>query len=455
MKFLCRSTSRTATSKHVFVARGEAALVDGNFHDRTSLDSEALAREVIARCQVLAGFSEDAASICRTFLSSPMRDCHREIARWVAPFGAASRVDAAGNLRIAYPAPRVQAGAPRLLIGSHLDTVPNAGAYDGVLGVVLALALLSALDVGRLPFPIEIVGFSEEEGVRFGKPFIGSRALVGTLDEELLSCQDADGISIRKAIEDFGLDPAEIARAAIEADALGYLEFHIEQGPVLENVGRPLGVVEAIAGQSRLELTFTGRANHAGTTPMSLRYDSVAAAAEWISEVERQAQRGSALVATVGAIQATPGAVNVIAGETRVSLDVRHESDEARNAAVNYCIRQAEDIVGRRRLKVRWSVLMDQRAVPMDPFLVRQVEQAVARAGCDPFRIVSGAGHDAMIMAEKVPSAMIFLRTPGGISHDPAESVEVGDVAKAIDCGLHLLDQLAGSSEFQRKNQHA
>jgi allantoate deiminase len=418
-------------------------------------DSETLARGVIARCQILGGFSEDAGRIRRTFLSPPMRDCHREIARWIAPLGASSSVDAVGNLRIVYPGAAVEGDAPRLLIGSHLDTVPNAGAYDGILGVVLAIALLGAIQGCRLPFAIEAIGFSEEEGVRFGTPFIGSRALVGSLDEELLSRQDGQGISIRKAIADFGLNPAEIPRGIISDNVLGYLEFHIEQGPVLENVGHPLGVVNAIAGQSRLEFTFEGRANHAGTTPMNLRHDALAAAAEWIGTVERHAQDTSGLVATVGAIQARPGAVNVIAGETRLSLDVRHQNDEARKRAVDYLIRQAEDIAQRRGLSGRWNVLMDQRAVPMDPFLVSQIEQAVGRAGCEPYRMVSGAGHDAMILAQKVPSAMIFLRTPGGISHDPAESVEVGDVAKAIDCGVHLLDQLASSSEFQRKKQHA
>jgi allantoate deiminase len=414
-------------------------------------DSESLAREVIARCQTLARFSEDVGSIRRTFLSPPMRDCHREIARWIAPLRAKLRVDAVGNLRIGYPA--AEADMPRLLIGSHLDTVPNAGAYDGVLGVVLAVALLSACDDRTLPFAIEVVAFSEEEGVRFGTPFIGSRALVGSLDEEMLSRQDGQGISIRKAIRDFGLNPAEIANAAIDGEVLGYLEFHIEQGPVLENAGRALGVVDAIAGQSRLEFTFTGHANHAGTTPMNLRHDALAAAAEWISAVERHAQSTSqdtfGLVATVGAIQARPGASNVIAGETRLSLDVRHQNDEARSTAVDYFVLQAEDIAKRRGLSVRWTVLMDQRAVPMDPFLTSQAQQAVARAGCEPYSMVSGAGHDAMIMAAKVPSAMIFLRTPGGVSHDPKESVGIGDVAKAIDCGLHLLDQLASSAELQ------
>jgi allantoate deiminase len=220
-------------------------------------------------------------------------------------------------------------------------------------------------------------------------------------------------------------------------------------------VRQSLGVVEAIAGQSRLEFTFVGHANHAGTTPMNLRHDALAAAAEWISTVERHAQNTSGLVATVGAIQAKPGATNIIAGETRLSLDVRHQNDQGRNTAVDYFVRQAEDIATRRGLRARWNVLMDQLTVPMDPFLVKQVERAIGQAGCEPYRMVSGAGHDAMILAGKVPSAMIFLRTPGGISHDPAESVKVVDVARAIECGLHLIELLASSSEFQRKTRHA
>jgi allantoate deiminase len=416
-------------------------------------DKRDFASEVIARCQTIARFSEDSGSIRRTFLSPPMRECHREIAGWVAPLGVASMVDAVGNLRMVYPAAKPD--APRLMIGSHLDTVPNAGAYDGVLGVVLPIALLGALNGRKLPFAIEVVGFSEEEGVRFGTPFIGSRALVGSLDEDLLRRQDAQGISIREAIEDFGLNPAELARATMQHNVFGYVEFHIEQGPVLENADRPLGVVEAIAGQSRMEFTFVGHANHAGTTPMNLRHDALAAAAEWIGAVERRALSTSGLVATVGAIQAKPGATNVIAGETRLSLDVRHQLDETRNAAVDYLVQLAEDVATRRGLRVQCNVLMDQRAVPMDPFLVSQVEQAVSKAGCEPYHMVSGAGHDAMILAEKVPAAMVFLRTPGGISHDPAESVEVGDVTKAIDCGLHLLDQLASSTQFRRETQHA
>ncbi len=367
--------------------------------------------------------------------------------------GAQVRIDAAGNFRALYPA--VQANAPRLLIGSHLDTVPNAGAYDGILGVVLAVALLEELQGRRLPFAIEVIGFSEEEGVRFGTPFIGSRALVSRLDEQLLDAQDAQGISVRKAIEEFGLNPEEIPQAMLENDTLGYLEFHIEQGPVLEKLNLPLAAVEAIAGQSRLEFTFFGRANHAGTTPMDHRCDAIAGAAEWIGTVERVAQGIPGLVATVGKIEAKPGAVNVIAAEARLTLDVRHSSDDIRPRTVQDLLRQAQEIATRRGLSVQEKTLLNQAVVAMDPFLIAQIEQAIRKTGCKPHRMVSGAGHDAMILAEKVPAAMIFLRTPGGISHDPAESVAAEDVEKAIHCGLHLLDQLAASPEFYKRINRA
>jgi allantoate deiminase len=382
-----------------------------------------------------------------------MHECHQEIARWMEPLGAQVRIDAAGNLRGVYPA--AQPNPPRLLIGSHLDTVPNAGAYDGSLGVVLAVALLEELRGRRLSFAIEVVGFSEEEGVRFGTPFIGSRALVGRLDEGLLGVQDARGISVRKAIETYGLDPTKISEAELHGDALGYLEFHIEQGPVLEQLNLPLAAVEGIAGQSRLEFTFLGHANHAGTTPMHLRCDAIAGAAEWIGAVERLAREVSGLVATVGKIEAKPGAANVIAGEARLTLDVRHICDEIRARAVEDLVRQAQALAARRGLTVRESHVLDQPAVAMDPFFTGEIEQAIAKTGGKSHRMASGAGHDAMILAEKVPSAMIFLRTPGGISHDPAESVLQDDVEKAIACGLHLLDRLASSPDFHKRTNRA
>jgi allantoate deiminase len=411
------------------------------------------AEEVIARCKQLASFSEDAGSIRRTFLSPPMHACHREITKWLTAAGAEVTVDPAGNLRGFYSA--AQPAAPRLLLGSHLDTVPNAGTYDGILGVVIAIALVESLGRRRLPFAVEVLGFSEEEGVRFGLPFIGSRALVGTLDEELLNREDTNGTSVRTAIRNFGLNPLEIPSAALNDDALAYLEFHIEQGPVLESIGRPLGAVDAIAAQTRMTFDFLGRANHAGTTPMHLRHDAIAAAAEWIVAVERTAHNYPGLVATVGQIDAKPGATNVIAAEARVTLDVRHKSNDIRDGAVDALVRQAHEIADRRGLTLRQNVLLSQRAVAMDSFLVDQIQEAIRSTGCQPHRMTSGAGHDAMILAEKVPAAMIFLRSPGGISHDPAESVELDDVAKALECGVHLLERLANSTELQKRMSRA
>jgi len=263
------------------------------------------------------------------------------------------------------------------------------------------------------------------------------------------------GVSVRQAIEEFGLNPAEIIDASLPDDTAGYIEFHIEQGPVLEKLGLPLAVVEAIAGQSRMEFIFVGRPNHAGTTPMDLRYDALAGGAEWIMAAEAVAKTVPGLVTTVGSVDARPGAANVIAGDVRLTLDVRHRADEVRTRAVEELTRQARQIAERRALSVRWRTLMDQQAVAMDPFLCGQIEEAIRKAGCEPHRMVSGAGHDAMIVAEKIPTAMIFLRTPGGISHDPAESVAVDDVAKAIECGLHLLDQLASTPAFHARTPRA
>jgi allantoate deiminase len=412
-----------------------------------------LAEQVLARCNTLAAFSEDSGSIRRPFLSPPMHKVHREIASWLEPLGVNLRIDAVGNFRALYP--RDRESDPRLLMGSHLDTVPNAGRYDGILGVVIAAALLEALHGEKLPYAMELIGFSDEEGTRFGVPFIGSRALVGRVDDNLLNSQDAAGVSARQAIENFGLDPADIRNAGLHANVCGYLEFHIEQGPVLEQLALPLAAVEAIAGQTRMKFAFRGRANHAGTTPMPLRADAVAAAAEWITMVEQEANAHPGMVATVGSVIASPGAANVIAKEARVSLDVRHRADDVRSGAVEKLTEQAERICSRRGLSLNYSTLLNQPAVAMDPFLIDQIEIAIRGSGCKPYRMASGAGHDAMLLAAKVPAAMIFLRTPGGISHDPAEAVLAEDVAKAIECGMHLLHQLASESDFLKGTRRA
>jgi allantoate deiminase len=354
--------------------------------------------------------------------------------------GLAVRVDAIGNLRGVYPG--TSRSSRRLLIGSHLDTVPNAGAYDGILGVVLGIGLVERLRGQRLPFAIEVIGFSEEEGVRFGIPFLGSRALVGTVGD-VLSARDTAGITVASAVRNFGLDPARLSEARLSDESIGYLEFHIEQGPLLESIGRRLAVVETIAGQSRLTFRFTGHSNHAGTTPMHLRRDALAGAAEWIGFVEAYAGATAGLVATVGRIEAKPGATNVIPGDVYASLDVRHAQDEIRSTSVRVLITKAEEIAYTRGLRVEQELLLQQAAVPMDDNLIAIAQRAIAACGLDGHRMTSGAGHDAMIIAEKIPSVMIFLRSPGGISHHPNETVLLDDVELALEAGEQFLAELA------------
>jgi allantoate deiminase len=355
-------------------------------------------------------------------------------------------VDAVGNLRGLLGSGE---GA-RLLIGSHLDTVPWAGAYDGVLGVCLALAMIEALAKVSLPFDIEVLGFSEEEGVRFRMPFLGSLAAIGRFDPALLELRDSSGQTVRQAIERFGLDPAKIPNACVDGHAFAYLEFHIEQGPVLDMAGESIAAVEAIAGQSRLELVFRGRANHAGTTPMLARRDALSGASEWISSVERRGRAIDGLVATVGRLQVSPGAGNVVPGEVHASLDVRHSCDETRISAVRTMCGEAKEIARQRRLEFGFEELINQNAVRMDERLVNLIENAMRQIDESPRRMVSGAGHDAMIMAEKVPSAMVFVRSIGGISHHPDEAVCLEDVEKAIRVGVAILTELV-SGGWQTK----
>jgi allantoate deiminase len=389
--------------------------------------------DVIGRCRLLAELSEEAGFTTRTFLSEPMHQVHAQVRAWMEQAGMSVMIDHAGNLRGLYPANRSH--APRLFIGSHLDTVPRAGAFDGILGVVLGVELIESLGGRRLPFAIEVIGFSEEEGVRFGVPFIGSRAFIGDLDTELLA-------SIAPVIVAFGLDPSRIGEARSGDDALGYLEFHIEQGPVLESLNLPLGVVDAISGQSRLDVLFEGQANHTGTTPMNLRRDALAGAAEWITAVEHEARSVPGAVATVGRVNVSPGAGNVIPGSAATGLDVRHADDAVRHDLVARLLSYAERIAASRCLTVSWERRLDQPAVAMDSDLVRMLERAVASAGRPIHRMASGAGHDAMIVARWMPAAMLFLRSPGGISHHPDETVLAEDVGAALEVGTRFLEQL-------------
>jgi allantoate deiminase len=403
------------------------------------------AAEVIACCRRLAQYSEEPGATTRTFLSHPMREVHAELGAAMQRIGMEIHVDAAGNLRGVLPAAR--AGARRLLIGSHLDTVRRAGAFDGVLGVVLALAIADDPRIRQLPFAVEIIGFSEEEGVRFGVPFIGSRALAGTVDDALLDRQDSDGVTVRDAIVAYGLEPRLLPDAVAGDDVIGYLEMHIEQGPVLDTMNLPLGIVSAIVGQSRLAVTFTGAANHAGTTPMSERRDALAGAAEWMNRVERAAAVVAGLVATVGRIDVVPGAANVIPGVCTATLDVRHVDDRVRQSAVATFIEAARETADSRRLNVDVDVRLNQPAVPMDAQLSAHLEASVAQSGYPVHVMPSGAGHDAMVLAHRMAVAMLFLRTPGGLSHHPDETVREEDVAAALTVGVAFVSRLAGDHQ--------
>jgi allantoate deiminase len=405
--------------------------------------SREAARQAIEMCRRLASFSEEPGVTTRTFLSAPMREVHATLGEWMTSLGMRVGVDAAGNLRGVYPSGAGgSAGTATLFIGSHLDTVPNAGAFDGVLGVVLGVSLVAMRAGARLPFPIEVVGFSDEEGVRFGVPFIGSRAFAGTVDTALLDRRDIEGRSVRDALRDEGHDPARLGEARAR-EAIGYLELHIEQGPVLEALDLPIAIVDVIAGQSRMIVTFIGQAGHAGTTPMHARRDAFAGTAEWALAVERDAAQTPGLVATVGRVDIEPGAGNVIAGRCATYLDVRHADDRTRTDAASRMLGAAREIAARRGLEVEWESRLDQPAVTMDAGLVSTLERAARRAEVPARRLTSGAGHDAMIVAGRMPAAMLFVRSPGGISHHPAESVREEDVAVALTVANHFLEEIS------------
>ncbi len=399
------------------------------------------AQRAISECLHLATFTEEPGRITRRFLTPPIHSVHAHLRRRMEALGMTVRTDAAGNLRgLHQPA---NASAKRFLIGSHVDTVPNAGPFDGVLGVILALELVQNAKERELA--IEVIAFSEEEGVRYGIPFLGSRAIAGTFDIKLLACEDAHGIPMSEAIRAFGLDPTQIPSAALDPQqTLGFLEIHIEQGPILEAEDLSIAAVTSIVGQTRGTFTFTGQANHSGTTPMHLRHDALAAAAEWITAVESKALHSDGLIATVGKILAEPNAANVIPGTVQITLDLRHPSDPIRINAVESLIAEAHNIAHRRGLTAQFTQTMNESAVPMDPALTAHLTAALESAGFPAKTMPSGAGHDAMILAARVPTAMLFLRSPGGISHHPAESVREQDVEAALRVLTNFLTKLPG-----------
>jgi allantoate deiminase len=398
------------------------------------------AQRAIAECRLIATMSEESGRITRRFLTAPMHQVHAHLRRRMEEIGMQVHVDAVGNLRgLWQPAAE---SAKRLVVGSHIDTVPDAGAFDGILGVTLALELVGIAQDIASPLPIEVIAFSEEEGVRYGLPYFGSRAVAGRFDPTLLALTDADNITVDSALRHFGLHPDRIADAALDDNAMCFFEMHIEQGPQLEAEDLSVAAVTAIVGQTRLTLTFTGQANHAGTAPMHLRRDALAAAAEWITAVETVAQHSDGLAATVGKIIAEPNVGNVVPGIVRVSLDVRHARDSVRSAAVEQLLATAHTISSRRKLTLECTGQLQQPAVPMDERLTAFLDSSIQAAGYPSKAMPSGAGHDAIVLAGRLPTAMLFLRSPGGISHHPAEDVRQQDVEAALRVAREFLLQL-------------
>ena len=398
---------------------------------------------VMARCEALGSLSQNPSCLDRRYLTEQHKLANQLTSGWMIEAGMTTWQDSVGNIWGRYTS--AVPNAPRLIIGSHLDTVPNGGKYDGMLGVVAPVTLMAMFSgEGRqFPFHIDIVGFCDEEGTRFGTTLLGSRALTGKWQDEWRRLIDEDGISLEDAMKNFGLDFDAINSATIaQTDLLGYLELHIEQGPLLEQENLPVGVVNAIAGAKRFSLTVTGMAGHAGTVPMSMRHDALCASAEMILAVESISQQRPGVVATVGKIENAPNGVNVISGRCQFSLDIRSEEDPLRDAALAEILQKINDIAVLRNVELKIEQTHSAPAVHCDSALQNTLLKGVTEAGIVPKVLASGAGHDAMAMAEICPAAMLFTRCKGGISHHPAESITTDDVAASLAVMHHSLRTL-------------
>jgi allantoate deiminase len=396
------------------------------------------------RLESLGAISDDPDRLTRQFAGDAMRRANTLVEAWMREAGMVVRRDNIGNLRGRYEG--ATPGAPTLLVGSHLDSVRDAGKYDGPLGVVVAIAAVQRLHDAdkRQPFAIEVLAFADEEGLRFGSTYLGSRAVAGTFDRADLDRADDSGATIADAIRAFGGDPARLDEDRWRGGRLlGYCEVHIEQGPVLEARDLPVGIVSAISGQNRFELVFKGEAGHAGTVPMDRRRDALVAASIFVQAVDAYAASQDGLVATVGQLSVQPGAANVVPGEVTLSLDVRHADDTMRTAASHHLLDAAAQIAKARSVELTTNQISDNLAVACSPRLVTLFSQAVRDTGHPAFPLASGAGHDGVTMSTLTEVAMLFVRCKGGVSHNPAESVTTADVAVSIEVLARFLQLLA------------
>jgi allantoate deiminase len=404
--------------------------------------NSSLGEEIAARINKLGAISETPDHLARIFLTPEHRAAADLILGWMRAAGMRAHVDAIGNVCGRYEGQEF--GMPCLMLGSHYDTVRDAGKWDGPLGILTAISCVAELNRRgrRLPFAIEVTGFADEEGVRFASTLLGSRAVAGTFDESVLGKTDTAGVAMREALAGFGLDPDHVGRAArTRSELLAYVELHIEQGPVLEGLDTPLGVVTAISGATRLAARLTGMAGHAGTVPMKQRKDALAGAAECIGAVEQFCRtHEDGLVGTVGYIHAAPGATNVIPGQVSFTIDIRAPGDAYRRRAVTDMVRQIETIAKRRGLALQLDVTHENRSVPCADWLKSQIADAIASEGYRVIELPSGAGHDGMAMIDIADVGMIFVRCRGGISHHPDEHVDTADVDAGARALLRMIE---------------
>lgn len=405
--------------------------------------SEIDGAKIMARIEALAALSESPKGLTRRYLTPEHKRSIDLVGQWMEEAGMQVRLDAAANVIGRYEA--AQEGGPTVMIGSHLDTVVMAGKYDGALGVVTGVSCVQALrDRGvRLPFAVEVIGFGDEEGVRFSSTYLGSRAVAGTFDRDILHRVDADGVALADAMERFGLDPGRIGEAARDGEeVLAYLELHIEQGPVLESRSLPVGTVTTIAGACRLDIVIEGAAGHAGTVPMSLRHDALTAACECVLAIEALAGALPETVATIGRLAVEPGAINVIPGRVRFSVDVRSSNDAVRARALEDIHRRVEEISCRRGVQCNVDTSHHADNVACTEWLMAAVDRAIEASGWTPLRLPSGAGHDASAMAAITDIGMIFVRCRGGVSHNPDEEITAEDAAAGGRVLLHVIENL-------------
>jgi allantoate deiminase len=401
--------------------------------------------EILKQADVLATFTEDAPRVTRTYLSKEHKQAGDYILSLMRDAGMTASYDAMGNI-----VGRYEAGvpfAPVVMTGSHQDSVRNAGKYDGLFGILSPIACVKELNRQgkRLPYALEIVGFGDEEGVRFGVTLIGSKAMAGNFDPSWLEKTDASGTTMRQAIADFGGNPdawqALNRRGEHHGEVIAFVESHIEQGPTLLDEGLAVGVVTAIAGATRMLVKVTGLAGHAGTVPMLARQDALTAASEMVLSVERYCRDNAGLVGTVGKMSVLPGAVNVIPQDVEFTVDVRSGNDALRMKAIDAIRAEFSAIAARRKVHVESNPFFELKAAPCDEGLQQQFAKAIKAQGIKPRFLPSGAGHDAMEFPSVCPIAMLFVRCGnGGISHHPNETMTAEDAEIATATLLHFFE---------------